>query len=70
MGQEYPLLVEIWDTPVLAGPSVQMWIPDRRTGVPILEGCSNRLSLGLGEFVGSTPPTFPECWSTRIGEEV
>lgn len=69
-GKEYPLLVEIWDTPVLASPSVQMWIPDRRTGAPILEGVFEQVVAGpKGEFVGSTPPTFPEGWSIRIGEE-
>ncbi len=69
-GSEYPLLVEIWDTPVLANPSVQMWIPDRRAGAPILEGVFEQIIAGpKGEFVGSRPAAFPQSWSTRIGEE-
>ena len=69
-GNEYPLLVEIWDAPVLASPSVQIWVPDHRSGPPVLEGVFNQIVTGpKGEFVGSTPPTFPECWSTRVGGE-
>ena len=60
----------VWDLAVLASPSIQMWIPDHRTGAPTLEGVFEQIVAGpKGEFVGSTPPTFPECWSTRIGEE-
>ncbi len=61
-GNEYPLLVEIWDTPVLANPSVQI--------APILEGVFEQVVTGPnGEFVGSRPPTFPQSWNTRISEE-
>ncbi len=67
---EYPLLLEIWDTPALANPSVQMWIPDRRTGAPILEEIFEQVVTGpKGEFVGARPPVFPQPWCTRIGEE-
>ncbi len=67
---EYPLLVEIWDAPALTNPSVQMWIPERRTGAPILEGVFEQVVAGpKGEFVGARPAAFPQFWSARIGEE-
>lgn len=67
---DYPLLVEIWDAPVLANPSIQMWIPDHRAGAPILEGVFEQIVAGpKGEFVGSSPAALPRSWSARIGEE-
>jgi len=66
----YPLLVEIWDTHVLANPSVQVWIPDRRDGPPIVEGIfEQRVAGPNGEFIGSVPATIADRWVTPIGSE-
>ncbi len=66
----YPLLVEIWDDPVLANPSVQTWIPDRRIGPPVVEGIFEQLVAGpKGEFVGSVPATVPDGWASVIAAE-
>jgi hypothetical protein len=68
--ERYPLLVEIWDAPVLASPSVQIWIPDRRAGPPVLEGVFEQVASGpQSAFVGSVPATFPDFWGAVIGEE-
>ncbi len=66
----YPLLVEIWDSPALASPSVQTWIPDRRAGAPVLEGVFEQVLAGpKGTFIGSVPATFPVRWEGLIVEE-
>jgi hypothetical protein len=66
----YPLLVEVWDSPVLANPSIQVWVPDRRAGLPILEGLFEQIIAGPeGEFVGSVPADLPRRWTETVMEE-
>jgi hypothetical protein len=66
----YPLLVEIWDTTVHASPSVQVWIPDRRDGPPIVEGIFEQCVTGpKGEFIGSVPATIADHWIALVGNE-
>lgn len=67
---KYPLLVQVWDSPVVATPSVQIWIPDRQDGPPILEGMFEQIVAGLGgEFVGSVPVTLPQSCTEVIMAE-
>ncbi len=67
---EYPLLVQVWDSPVIATPSVQIWIPDRRDGRPLIEGMFEQIVSGLeGEFVGSVPVSLPRPCTEVIVEE-
>lgn len=66
----YPLLVEVWDSPVLANPSIQVWIPDRQDGLPSLEGIFEQIISGPeGEFVGSVPATLSSRWTEVVTEE-
>jgi hypothetical protein len=66
----YPLLVELWDSPVLASPSVQTWIPHRRIAAPILERIFEQVVAGpTAEFVGSVPATVPDFLEALIAEE-
>ncbi|MCP4319800.1 MAG: hypothetical protein GY789_28425 [Hyphomicrobiales bacterium] len=51
----YPLMVEVWDCNVLASPSVQLWIPKKEDGDPIIEGIYDQTTAAPGgKFVGAT----------------
>jgi hypothetical protein len=66
----FPLLVEVWDSPVHANPSIQTWIPERREGPPILEGIYEQVITGPeGSFVGSVPAALPNRWEEQIMHE-
>jgi len=63
----FPLLVEIWDSDVLANPSVQTWIPLAGHGDPMIEGIFEQIVEGAeGMFVGSVPAMLPEVWERAI----
>jgi hypothetical protein len=67
---EFPLLVSAWEQPVLASPSVHLWIPDAGSGDPIVEAVFDQhLSGGGGEFAGAAPSTLPEDWQRRLARE-
>jgi hypothetical protein len=66
----FPLLVEVWDSPVLANPSIQTWIPERQEGPPILEGIYEQVITGSeGAFVGSVPVDLPNRWEEQVTHE-
>ena len=66
----YPLLVEVWDCPVLSSPSVQIWIPNRQEGPPVIEGIFEQVVQGMeGEFIGSAPAQLPSTWCSRLASE-
>ncbi len=66
----YPLMVEVWDCPVVASPSVQIWIPHPEDGAPIIEGIFEQVTEGAkGEFVGAIPATLSGRWRDRFAEE-
>ena len=57
----YPVLVEVWDTNVIASPSVQIWIPDADQCDPVVEGVFEQVVQGTrGEFVGSRHIDLPD----------
>lgn len=63
----YPLLVGIWDHPVIASPSVNLWIPKRDEGAPIIEGLFTQALAGKGaEFIGAEPCDLPNALEERI----
>jgi hypothetical protein len=65
--ETYPLLVGIWEAPVLSSPSVQLWIPSVADGPPIIEGLFEQILEGPeGSFVGSVPAALPERWQHRL----
>jgi hypothetical protein len=64
----YPLLVGIWESPVVASPSVQLWIPHSTTGPPNVEGVFEQI-VEEGQFVGASSSTLPAAARQRIAEE-
>ncbi len=67
---EFPLLVGVWDSPTLASPSVQMWIPARADGPPVVEGVfEQRVEGRQGMFVGAAPAELPQRWLDRLAAE-
>lgn len=67
---EFPLLVGAWDSPSVGSPSVQMWIPARADGPPVIEGVFQQAVEGmLGTFVGAAPSDLPQAWLDRLAGE-
>jgi hypothetical protein len=63
----YPLMVGVWDDPVIASPSVSVWIPRREEGPPIIKGLfTQAISGDQGEFVGAEPSDLPKPLEQRI----
>lgn len=63
----FPLLVGLWEAPVISSPSVQLWIPSRGQGDPVIEGVFEQLLEGTAAtFVGSVPADLPKPWQGRL----
>ncbi|MCA9188167.1 MAG: hypothetical protein R3E01_12035 [Pirellulaceae bacterium] len=61
------VLVNSWEEDVLMSPSVQLWIPPRREGGPVLEGLFSQLiERKEGIFVGSAPVELPDKATQQI----
>lgn len=57
----YPLLISVWDCPVLVSPSVQLWVRLPEEGPPIVQGIFDQTIRGIeGEFCGAQPSELPE----------
>jgi hypothetical protein len=66
----YPLMVSVWDAPVLASPSVDLWIPAGTDGPPAVEGVFTQMVAGeAGEFVGAEPSPLPDELNRLIAGE-
>jgi hypothetical protein len=66
----YPLLVEVWDEPIVSSPSVQIWIPLPEDGEPVVEGIFEQVVEGpAGEFIGAVPASMPEDLMTRLARD-
>jgi hypothetical protein len=66
----YPLLVEVWDEPIVSSPSVQTWIPLPEDGEPVVEGIFEQVVEGpAGEFTGAVPASMPEDLMTRLARD-
>lgn len=66
----YPLLISVWDCPVLVSPSVQLWVPLREEGAPIVQGIFDQTIRGIeGEFCGAEPSELPDPWRERLVRE-
>ena len=59
MAWSLPLLVGVWELPLVASPSVQLWIPHRTTGAPVVEGTFEQI-VEEGQFAGAPSSTLPE----------
>ena len=69
-GWSFPLLVGAWDDPVIDSPSVQLWVPQRGDGLPVVEGVFSQVLKGArGTFVGAAPTWLPGRWQQRLAEE-
>jgi hypothetical protein len=67
---QFPLVVGVWSTPILASPSVQLWIPARADGPPIIEGIFTQLLRPpVGAFIGAEPTTRPGAFTDQLVEE-
>lgn len=63
----YPLMVGVWDHPVIASPSVNVWIPRSEEGPPIIEALfTQTLSGDDAEFVGAEPSNLSQSLEQRI----
>jgi hypothetical protein len=69
-GWAFPLLVGAWDDPVVDSPSVQLWVPQRGDGLPVVEGVFSQVLKGArGTFVGAAPTWLPARWQERLADE-
>jgi hypothetical protein len=69
-GWSFPLLVGAWDDPVVDSPSVQLWVPQRDDGLPVVEGVFSQILKGArGAFVGATPTWLPHEWQQRLAHQ-
>lgn len=56
----YPLMVGVWDHPVISSPSVNVWIPHPEEGPPIIEALfAQVLREPEGAFIGAEPAELP-----------
>ncbi|HET9772460.1 MAG TPA: hypothetical protein VFS16_16315 [Acidimicrobiia bacterium] len=69
-GWAFPLLVGAWDDPIVDSPSVQLWVPQRGDGLPVVEGVFSQVLKGArGSFVGAAPTRLPPEWQERLAGE-
>ncbi len=51
---QFPMIVQVWESRVLSSPSVQLWIPSKGEGPPIIEGVfEQEISGAKGRFSGA-----------------
>ena len=63
---DFPLLITAWEQPILASPSVQVWIPHPFENMPIIEGIFDQNLAGRERaFVGASPSSL--SWAVRQG---
>ena len=61
----YPLVVGTWDDPVVASPSVQVWIPHPGEGPPLVEAIFDQV-LAEVRFVGASTTRLPVRVQARL----
>ena len=58
--KRFPLQAQVWDCSIRSTPSIQLWLPHRGDGPPVIEGIYEQVVEGPGsEFVGSRPAKLP-----------
>lgn len=66
----FPLVAGVWESPVVASPSAQLWLPDRDAGPPNVEGLFVQVLTGAeGEFIGAEPSRLPAVVEQRMVDE-
>ena len=69
-GWHFPLMAEVWESPIVSSPSVQVWIPHRDERLPIVEGLFEQIVEGEeGEFVGATRAHLTSEWRERLAHQ-
>ena len=67
---DFPLQAIGWEQPVLASPSVQLWIPTGEHGLPVVEGVFDQFLRGTtAAFTGAAPSELPARWQQRLAQE-
>jgi hypothetical protein len=63
----FPLKLEVWEAPVLASPSAQIWIPNPRDGLPVIEGIYEQTIEGeRSRFAGAKKSRMPTAMRTLM----
>ena len=66
----FPLVAGVWESPVVASPSAQLWLPEKDKGPPLLEGLFVQILTGTeGEFIGAEPSRLPAEVEQRMVDE-
>lgn len=63
--EEFPLAVEVWESPVLESPSLQLWIP-HLDQPPVVEGLFSQALDHRGEFIGVRPAELPRSVAEQL----
>lgn len=67
---EFPLMVTAWESPIVASPSVQLWIPQRPASEIIVEGIFDQTVVGPARvFSGAVPTGLAPRWQARLAQE-
>jgi hypothetical protein len=67
---EFPLLVTAWEHPIIASPSVQLWIPARGAGDIAVEGIFDQTVVGTARvFSGAAQTALPGRWQILLAQE-
>jgi len=67
---KFPLLVNAWENPIIASPSVHLWIPAIEVGLPLVEAIYDQHTSGLErEFDGATPCRLGQDWQFRLARQ-
>jgi hypothetical protein len=67
--REFPLLATGWEQPVVASPSVQVWVPPA-SEAPVVEGIFDQLlTEPRARFAGAAPTSLPADWQRRLARE-
>lgn len=66
----FPIMVTAWETPIVASPSVQLWIPEPGRAEIVIEGIFDQFVLGTARvFGGAAPTALPRHWQERLADE-
>jgi len=68
--ESFPLLVGVWECSAISSPSVQIWIPQRKDGLPVVEGIFEQfVEHEQGEFVGARPAILAAKIQSELAAE-
>ena len=68
----FPVLVEVWDHPIICSPSAQIWVPTKGQGLPVVEGLFEQtVDSERSAFVGAMASNIPDRWVEKmVGQSV